>query len=369
MLEFSRIQAGQKTVYLCTTEVSFGVFAQVVNDANCLADLDNAGKPEAQAHWFRNRRRAVGMARASGRSPTASSCPTMTGWCCHRRCSARRRSAAYPGAAPAKPGAEQPMQQITPWAAMYFRALLGCRLPTSDEWKASYEKSESEPRGAAGRVEPAPAGWLAEHEYARKIAAKGLQYPDQGIFWSPTSSSRASPPTPPNPGRAARLAKLAPARISNGAGVYPTSQIWFRKVGAQPGVSPPGQGNGGFHDLVGNVAEYVFDAPGANAVTKDNKVSVDSVNTLIGAESKDLFVIGGSSLSPPEVPDPANAGKFIVNAFNVKQPVPRISRQPRPAFPTWGSASPTPRRSIRSSTCWPRRSRRRSYLPPSKTPR
>ena len=213
----------------------------------------------------------------------------------------------------------------------------------------------------------APPGWRSRST-PEKSPPRACSIPTRAFSCSPTSSSRASPPTPPNPGRAA-TSPNSPPRITDAAGVYPTSQLWFRKVGAQPGVSPPGQGKGGFHDLVGNVAEYVFDAPGANAVTKDAKVSVDSVNALIGAESKDLFVIGGSSLSPPEVPDPANPGKFIVNAFNVKQPVPLDFAQTSTGFSDVGFrlAYTAPVDSIADVLASAFKAP--PYLPPSKTPR
>jgi hypothetical protein len=57
------------------------------------------------------------------------------------------------------------------------------------------------------------------------------------------------------------------------------------------------------HDLVGNVAEYVFDGPKVTEVKKDQRaeVSITGVDATVSETGNKFYVIGGSALSPPEV--------------------------------------------------------------------
>jgi hypothetical protein len=50
------------------------------------------------------------------------------------------------------------------------------------------------------------------------------------------------------------------------------------------------------------VAEYVFDGETATAVVSNNTASTAAIDEAIKAGGTKLFVIGGSSLSPPDVP-------------------------------------------------------------------
>jgi hypothetical protein len=68
--------------------------------------------------------------------------------------------------------------------------------------------------------------------------------------------------------------------------------LFFRPVGPEAGRT--------FSNLIGNVAEYVFDAPEAFEDLPDKKP--DAIAALIAQHKKELSVIGGSALSPPEVP-------------------------------------------------------------------
>jgi hypothetical protein len=64
----------------------------------------------------------------------------------------------------------------------------------------------------------------------------------------------------------------------------------------QPVASP---GGNVFRHLVGNVAEYVCDSP--QAFNQSEKTAA-GVKKFVEQTSKSLFVIGGSALSPPDVP-------------------------------------------------------------------
>jgi formylglycine-generating enzyme required for sulfatase activity len=313
VLEFVRLQVveggAQKTIFVCTTETSVGLFADVVNASGKFADLDNTGKPAAAAHWFKVPARAaddlwldVGprawkIADKKFRlNDKWLFAPPQMG-----------DNPLYPaGAEPAGPADNDPMQVISPWSAMYVARLLGCRLPTSDEWQAAYQKYETGPtlqkdvwnlRGDAGPGKPT---WRAQQDYAARMAGNGMKFPDQGIFLTADLLFAGITAQDAKPWRADALAKLAPARVTPGPDAYKTSALWFRKVGTQPGAPPPG--SGGMHDLVGNVAEYVFDGPNALAVIKDAAATPAAVDAAITAGKKNLFVIGGSALSPPDMP-------------------------------------------------------------------
>jgi len=155
-----------------------------------------------------------------------------------------------------------------------------------------------------GEGPPGQPSWRTQQDYANQMAANRMPYPDKGIFlpatimFDPITDNKAQPWT------ADALAKIAPTRFTAGASAYKGNTLWFRPVGAQPGASTEV-----LHDLVGNVAEYVFDGPKAIDVVKSNTPTVAEIDAAVTAGKKNLFVIGGSSLSPPQVP------------FNVKQPL------------------------------------------------
>jgi hypothetical protein len=278
--------------------VSLGLFAHAVEAANCFADLDNTGKAAGKDHWFKPggdpwdgpRVWKIQNGKFIPNPDWQFLPPTMAG------------KNPYAGAGPAKPAVTDPMQQLTPWSAIYVSRLVGCRLPTSEEWNAAYAKFE----GAGAAVKDAwnlrGAGWEQQQAYAGKMAADGLAYPDAGIFLEADQLFAGITAEAARPWQSADLAKLNPNRVNANAGVYPTSQIWFRGVGMEPGVKPPGAGSGIPHDLVGNVAEYIFDGPSANAVIKDTRASVADVDAAVALSGNKLYVVGGSSLSPPQTP-------------------------------------------------------------------
>ena len=328
-LEFVRMQVGNKTVFLCTTEMPFGLFADTVNSSGKFGDLDNATKPSKEQHWVRGLDTWDGplVWKIVDRKFTLN-----TEWLF--KVPQMGDSSYYPaGATPAPPSADLPMNYVSPWTAMYAARLLGCRLPTSDEWTAAYTKFE-----AGNTQAPKDAwnlrgvGWSAQQDYAKTMAKNGMKYADAGIYlpydllFDPSKSAEGA-----KPWRGTDLAKLAPDRITASADIYKTSTLWFRKVGSQPGAASPGAGSGAMHDLVGNVAEYVFDGTPdkpANAVIKNSTPSTADINAAIatlpldakGKKQPNLFVIGGSSLSPPQM------------AFNVNKEIDPASPQTETGF-------------------------------------
>jgi hypothetical protein len=87
------------------------------------------------------------------------------------------------------------------------------------------------------------------------------------------------------------LNALAPNRITPGDGDYDGAPLFFREQ--------KGDTHGIPRDLVGNVAQYVFDSPAQIADVKTVGISLDDARKLLSSESDKLFVIGGSALSPP----------------------------------------------------------------------
>lgn len=300
--------AGQKTIFLSTTEMSLGLFADIIS--NKFNDIDNA-KPGNQPHWFSTAGDPWGGPRGwkinGGKFVLDSPAPGAPGWLFPVP---QMGSNPYyaTGATPAPPTLEHPMQYLSPWSAMFAARLLGCRLPTSDEWMHAYTQFEanSTPRDAWNLR---GAAWKTQFDHVRTMTRFGLKYPDDTIFLTADLLYAGITADAAKPWTGDLLARIAPARITPGSEPYKGSVLWFRKVGGQPGSQPPGSGVGALHDLVGNVAEYVFDGPSALAVIKDPNAATAAIDAAISAGRRNLFVIGGSALSPPDI------------AFNRKQPL------------------------------------------------
>jgi len=157
---------------------------------------------------------------------------------------------------PKAPGRDVPLQYIPPQAALYLaKEVLGCRLPTLDEWRALVEAKEplkmAEPKGPNFR----DLLWVRERDYLVANNVPDLPI-DADIFWPGNASTQ----------KRGRQAQAAVPDREDGV-------LWFAPVG--------GDSTNGVRHLFGNVAEYLFDET-----------------------SGKFFIAGGSALSPPEV-DPA----------------------------------------------------------------
>ena len=169
------------------------------------------------------------------------------------------------------PEPDHPMQQISAQGALFFAALCGCRLPTPSEWLAAYEKFEK--NAPAARWNLRDQTWLAQQRY-RGTNADRPHTMDDGIF-------RA--------GRRRCFAASHPRRpLRQNDGI-----LYFRHVNS-PGDAAV------FHDLVGNVAEFACSAAGAFE-RSPNRNTAEGVRDFAEEHAADLFVIGGSALSPPQV--------------------------------------------------------------------
>ncbi len=298
--------------------MSFGLFADLANASGRFADLDNTPKSADKAHWFKN----------AGDPWDGPRVWTIAGgkfgpnpdWL-FKVPQKPAANSYYPNAAlPEPPGPDMPLQQVSPWSAIYISRLLGCRLPTTEEWTAAYKQFEV-PALTKDAWNLRGTAWLAQQNFSRQESTNGMAFPDAGMFNIPDLMFAGVTSENAVPWKTSDLQKILPNRASpatDAADTYKGSTIWFRKVGTQPGLAPPNTGTGAMHDLVGNVAEYVFDADTATAVIKDAQPTVAAVDALLptnGTDPGTLGVIGGSSLSPPQLP------------FDKKQPLDPNSAQ------------------------------------------
>jgi len=173
------------------------------------------------------------------------------------------------------PSERDPMQYVSPETALWFAVLCGCRLPTAREWLAAYETYEK--RGSPGQWNLRDRAWELQRAYVATASAGGPvavgQWPDEGAF-RPEGVAIAG-------GRDARS-----YAVDDGA-------LFFRPVDASGGST--------FHHLLGNVAEFVCDAPRQFEAIADKR-SPRAIHQFVEQSASSLAVIGGSALSPPELP-------------------------------------------------------------------
>jgi hypothetical protein len=163
-----------------------------------------------------------------------------------------------------------PMNYLPAPTAMYVAALVGCRLPTSAEWLAA-DTINQQTGHLPGHLRGST--WRMQQTYIKENG--GLpQWPDAGIFWPKGyTGSRLSGPD-------AQAHELT------------DSTLFFADTDAD-GQAP-------FHNLRGNVAEFIFDNPQASDRARDK--SLPALKSFLDQHPDSLFVIGGSALSPPELP-------------------------------------------------------------------
>lgn len=202
------------------------------------------------------------------------------------------------------PSGASPMQFVSPSAAVYAAALVGCRLPTPAEWQAAaqaYGPGAAAPnlRDQAWKVQ---LDYVGETRPKMRVNQEELLYPDAGAYLP----------------RSAAFGAAAVVRANAGNDGW----LWF---------APTGEGGGsGAANLIGNVAEFVIANPGAGLAGAPD---ARSAQAFVAAHANDLAIIGASALSPPEID------------ANVPTPVPEFDAVGgwadvgfRLAFPATGTA-------------------------------
>jgi hypothetical protein len=273
---FQRVEPeGARPFYLCTTAVSFGQFAGVIGSLNAWdqaaafpwgADPNKRDTRRGPRVWEWVQRPSLQMV-----TPLLWFFPEDDNDFAPIFRIDRFNRTAVSDDVGGNPSPDHPMQQIPAEAALYYAGLCGCRLPTADEWRSAYAIFER--TVPAERWNLRDQTWNDQLQYAAASTGPNVRWPDEGIF----IPDGITVPT----GAAAK------ARDEN------DGTLFFRKVGAA--------GGGTFHQLIGNVAQFLCDAPEAFDAWQDKNTPA-GIRRFLDENPNSLYVIGGSALSPPDVP-------------------------------------------------------------------
>jgi hypothetical protein len=164
-----------------------------------------------------------------------------------------------------------PMQYLPAHTALYVASRLGCRLPTSQEWNEAYKINAT--GGPGGTRNLRDKTWQKQQAYVATKPPNTLEFPDAGAFW-------------PKGYTGPRKSGAAAQAFSDDDHV-----LWFREVDADDKQL--------FHNLIGNVWEYLWEDPASAESTADK--SLRGWKALLDSRPNQLFVVGGSALSAPEI--------------------------------------------------------------------
>jgi hypothetical protein len=265
-LAFARVAlSGGGSMYIATEEMSVGAFSAILEKKAAVGEMANLGFPGFEAGadprigprtWEWGVLSA--MTGRRGVVPARAWVSRMGGAAVHE----------YPtGKEPAPPSEASPMQYVSPAGALMVARLVGCRLPSAAEWTAA--RGQYAAGVAMAGFNLRDASWKREYEWVRGQIWKGrrAQYPDAGSFF---------------------VGKRDETRRGI-AHEWDDGTIWFRVVG-DGGAQATAVKN-----LVGNVAEYVVDAP----VTDPPPAVAGAVRAYLRNDAVKLEVVGGSALSDP----------------------------------------------------------------------
>ncbi len=181
---------------------------------------------------------------------------------------------------PTRPGSDHPFQQFQPPAAVYLAHLLGCRLPTSDDWQKALD---AEPprirRGEGGNLRDQ--AFRQQDEHLRRVL------PEAAIIGPrrPRADGGSFQPAE-DPGDEARF---PPPHYNDGV-------IWFRPVHEGAGEV--------FKNLMGNVAELVHDEPERFLLADVDDVEAEAEPRSPGGiadellrQPRNMAIAGASALS------------------------------------------------------------------------
>ncbi len=268
-LTFARVTPkGGEPCFLCTTEVSTGLFINTVMGGQKWSQVKGAmpveeDDPPGPRGWIRT---GGEMQVDPNWFPIIP--PILTG-----------RFYA-PGMKMDTPSALHPMQQIPVSVAIYFARLLNCRLPSSTEWLAAYEQDKAsvsrKPYNLRDKAWAAQKAHAVELENSGDLVDPERFYPDAGVFWPGSIASDQR--------KVGKDGEAWPGASDDGV-------LWFAKVGSD--------NQRVFQNLVGNVAEYVYEDPKGIANLKNP--TLVQVRQMLKTNSN-VRVIGGSAMSPPQVP-------------------------------------------------------------------
>lgn len=284
-IDFVRVEFagpnGPEASYLAENEVSVGVFIELARggkweDVLALlprkSGLDDPRSGPRVWDWGGGQVRRSEPRRGSHNPANLSN-----GWL--RNKNAMENTRYYPDdLAVAPPRDNDPMQHISLGAAVYTARLAGCRLPTAAEWRAALEAA-----GGAARsdVNLRDQTWRRAWDFIREMASKDPELPNGGIF-------RPSGFT-------------VPQTADSETHALDDKTLWFFEVD---------RGSGPFRNLIGNVAEFVFERPEALESLPLGSPTIGEVNAALGG-GEPARVLGGSALSPPAI-DPETPHEVAV---------------------------------------------------------
>jgi hypothetical protein len=175
-----------------------------------------------------------------------------------------------------------PMQFLPPQAALYMAAVLGCRLPTYEEWRFAAKNQKP----AAGMLPNLrDASWEMQRVHVKGVRNAGnnqAKFPDSGMFQCGVDFKKEDEAI------AWTADLLKDAQLPGLPSPYNDGYLWMRPV--QPGAA--------FSDLIGNVAEIVFDDPALFEKLPDK--SIENLTGLVNNNNNKVLVVGGSCISAPE---------------------------------------------------------------------
>jgi hypothetical protein len=276
-LEFVLIEVpGKLPTYLCTTELSLGTFLAAVpntdwaqSGAGLLVEFSPGRDPRPGPRVWEWNDQGLGPIRLSEYwlRPRTDIVWDYFG---ERDPNYKFNHSKLPGRLGVDPmnHPKLPMQYLPAHTAMYIASLLGCRLPTSEEWAAAWKVNGD---AATGKRNLRGQTWQQQQNYV--LANRGLpEWPDAGAF--------------------------TPRGFTGKTGASATSYrdlkndlLWFREVDSEDGQL--------FHNLIGNVWEYLWEDPAGVDSMSDK--SLRAWKTLLDSHPSQLFVIGGSAISAPEI--------------------------------------------------------------------
>jgi len=158
---------------------------------------------------------------------------------------------------------------------------MGCRLPMSFEWQFALTRQRIGPDALPNLRDAVWADQLAHINTTRDAGNIQAQFPDAAMFPYEGKYGSKDAAIAWNAQWQQQYKLNVPAGFRDG-------YLYLRPVG-----------NGAeFSDLIGNVSEMVFDAP-SKLLKVDPTVS--KLQEALTASQDQLFVVGGSCISPPEV--------------------------------------------------------------------
>lgn len=300
-LRFQRVgESEEPASFVCTSEVSVGLFQSVMQTAGAWQDVRgkltmlprNDQRKGPRAWVWDDAGLTMGVSQ-----PTGGSDLNGRGW--FRvlpgdiNAANGPQVALYPqGREPAPPSAASPVNYVSTDGALFMAALMGCRVPTVDEWTQAGRLGG----GAANRRDSV---WQGQHahlraqldaapEKDRMSLQNNLPWPGADIFTPPEAA-----PTPA-------------AADGDPAVTQSDSTLWFQ---------PVTEGTTAFENLEGNVAEIVLANEAAYL-----RAAVPPKEGLLGAiksavKSADVRVVGASALSPAGVSPSTPYGVKSVSAY------------------------------------------------------